>query len=64
MDWLRYRLIYFAVSLAAIAVSVYSLFSWGLNLGVDFRGGTILEYKFEKEISTELAIKRIEETKI
>lgn len=61
MDWLRYRLIYFAVSLAAIAVSVYSLFSWGLNLGVDFRGGTILEYKFEKEISTELAIKRIEE---
>ena len=61
MDWLRYKIIYFTLSITAIIISVYSLYSWGLNLGVDFRGGTILEYKFEKEISTEEAIAKIEE---
>ena len=61
MDWLRYKIIYFTLSITAIVISVYGLYSWGLTLGVDFRGGTILEYKFEKEISTEEAIAKIEE---
>lgn len=36
-----------------IGVGFYGLVAWGLPLGVDFRGGTIIEYKFGKDISTE-----------
>jgi preprotein translocase subunit SecF len=60
MDWMRYKLVYFTVSAAVICMGVYGLVVWGLPLGVDFRGGTIIEYKFEKEISTEEFTKELE----
>jgi preprotein translocase subunit SecF len=44
-----------------ISISVFGLISWGLPLGVDFQGGTIIEYKFENEISTEDYTKELEE---
>lgn len=62
MDWLKYKKIYFAVSGLLIVVGVFGLLTWGLKLGVDFRGGTIIEYKFEKDISTEEATKEIEDS--
>lgn len=61
MDWLKYKKLYFLASFAAVVVSVYSLMTWGLKLGVDFRGGSIVEYKFEKYISTEDATKALEQ---
>lgn len=64
MNWLKYKKIYFAISGISIAVGVFSLMKWGLRLSVDFRGGTILEYKIEGEFSTEEAIKRIKEKDI
>ncbi|KKR39547.1 hypothetical protein A2210_03020 [Candidatus Woesebacteria bacterium RIFOXYA1_FULL_40_18] len=45
IDWMRYRVIYFAISAVVIGVGVFSLFKWGLSLGIDFTGGTILEYR-------------------
>jgi len=36
-----------------VLVSIFSLIKWGLELGVDFKGGTVIEYKFEDNISTE-----------
>lgn len=53
MDWMRYKLIYFVFSVVMIGLGLYGLIAWGLPLGVDFRGGTIIEYKFETDISTE-----------
>jgi len=53
MDWMRYKLIYFVISAVMIGMGLYSLVVWGLPLGVDFRGGTIIEYKFGTDISTE-----------
>lgn len=61
MDWLKYRKIYFGISIVLIAIGLFSLLSWGLKLGVDFRGGAILEYKLENEISTEETTRKIEE---
>jgi preprotein translocase subunit SecF len=55
VNWLKYRLLYFSLSLAAIGVSIFSLLSWGLPLGIDFKGGTIGEYRLENQISSELA---------
>jgi preprotein translocase subunit SecF len=60
IDWLRHKKIYFSISASLIIVCIYALFTWGLKLGVDFRGGTIIEYKITKEISTEEATKTIE----
>ncbi len=60
MDWLRFRRIYFLISALAIGIGLFSLLNWGLKLGVDFKGGAILEYKFESEISTEEASRKIE----
>ena len=37
------RRMWFLVSAAAIVISVFGLLGPGLNLGIDFRGGTILE---------------------
>jgi len=53
MDWMKYRKVYFAVSGILLIVSLVALVSWGLNLGLDFTGGTILEYRFSEDVSTE-----------
>jgi preprotein translocase subunit SecF len=53
MNWMKYRLIYFAISASVIGAGIFGLIKWGLNFGVDFKGGASLEYKFEKSISTE-----------
>lgn len=60
MNWMKYRLLYFLLSGIVIAFGVYGLLAWGFNLGIDFKGGTLIEYKIEKEISTEEATKKIE----
>lgn len=61
IDWLRYKKVYFSVSASLIIICIAALFTWGLKLGVDFRGGTIIEYKITKEISTEEVTKKIED---
>lgn len=61
MNWMKYRKIYFAVSLTLVAASIFGLVSWGLRLGVDFRGGAIVEYQFQEDISTEDLTQKIEE---
>lgn len=60
MNWLKYKKIYFMTSLFLLFMSIYSLINWKLNLGVDFTGGTVLEYKFNNLISTEDMTKLIE----
>lgn len=53
IDWLKYTKIYFTISLILIAFSLFSLITWKLNLGVDFTGGSNVEYRFDGDISTE-----------
>lgn len=60
MNWLKFKKIYFAISLFLIAVGLFGLIKWGLALGVDFRGGSIAEYAFEQAISEEEVSQKIE----
>lgn len=46
MDIVGRRNIFYAISMIAIAASVTSLAVWGLRLGVDFTGGSLLEVEF------------------
>jgi len=64
MNWMKYRLVYFLISCIFIGIGIFSLLSWGFNLGVDFKGGALIEYKVQKAISTEEATKKIEEDNV
>lgn len=41
---------FFILSTIIIVPGIISLFIYGLNLGIDFTGGALLEYRFEKSI--------------
>ena len=51
MDWMKYRKLYFSLSGIFIAIGIFSLFKWGLRIGVDFKGGSVIEYRFDNKIS-------------
>jgi len=44
----KYRKIFYALSLVLLALSVFAIARYGLNLGTDFIGGTLLEVKYEE----------------
>jgi len=50
---MKYRLVYFLISAVVIGAGLFAYFKWGLNIGIDFKGGTIVEYKFEAEVKEE-----------
>lgn len=43
IPFIQWRYIAFAISLVAIAISIGAFFTRGLNFGIDFRGGSIIE---------------------
>ncbi|MBI4036361.1 protein translocase subunit SecF [Candidatus Daviesbacteria bacterium] len=51
MDLMRFKLLYFVFSLVLILPGLYFLITAGLKLGIDFTGGALLEYKFEKPVN-------------
>lgn len=61
---MKYRMVYFLISGAVIGYGIFSLVVWGLKFGIDFRGGTIAEYRFKEKISTENLSKKIAEQEI
>lgn len=51
MNLMRFKVFYFVFSTLIILPGVYFLITSGLKLGIDFTGGALLEYKFQKSIS-------------
>lgn len=41
-----YRKIFYLISIILVVASIISLFVWGLKLGIDFTGGSLLEVEF------------------
>jgi len=48
-DFIRYRKWFYLLSLALVVVSLFGLFSWGLNWGIDFRGGSSIYVEYQNE---------------
>jgi preprotein translocase subunit SecF len=46
MKLIKYRYIYFAISLLVIVPGILALIFWGLPRGIDFTGGSLLDVKF------------------
>ncbi len=51
MDLMKHKFLYFVFSLVLIIPGLYFLVTSGLKLGIDFTGGSLLEYRFEKDIA-------------
>ena len=49
MNIVASRKIYFTCSAILILVSIFALVFWGLKLGIDFTGGSLLEIEFKNE---------------
>ena len=47
---MKYRMTFLVVSLVCIVISLGFFFTKGLNLGVDFTGGLVLQVQFEKPV--------------
>lgn len=45
--------IWFAISLLVIIPGIFSMMTNGFNYGIDFTGGTIIDMKFEKQVTLE-----------
>ena len=64
MDWMRYRPLYLIISTLVIGVGIFSLLTWGVKFGVDFTGGSMLEYRFKDGVSTEEISKVVEDASV
>ena len=53
MNWMKYKWLYFLLSGLVIIPGMISLIFFGLKPSIDFTGGALLEYRFEKEIDKE-----------
>ena len=62
MDWMKYRWLYLLISGTVILSGIFSLLKWGLPLSVEFKGGTMVEYKLNKDIGTSKIENIIKET--
>jgi len=51
-DFIKNRRIAYIISVAIILVGLISIIFQGLNLGIDFAGGTLLQVRFDKPVST------------
>jgi preprotein translocase SecF subunit len=59
-DIVNKRYIWFAISLLIIIPGIVSLFMQGLNLGIDFTGGDLLDIKFNQVVTQEKITQAVE----
>lgn len=64
INWMKYRFIYFAISGIVIAAGVFGLLKWGLKIGVDFKGGSIIEYQIQGDFSKDKLIEEMDKVHI
>ncbi len=53
IDFMRVRKVAYVISIILVASALLGLSVRGLNYGVDFAGGTLLQFRFSKEVTTE-----------
>jgi len=49
MNFLKYTKIYFALAIIAVGLSIYSIFAYGLEMGIDFEGGSSINATYKSE---------------
>lgn len=49
MNIIKYRKLYYILSGLMVGAAVYALAIWGLRLGIDFTGGSLMELEYQNE---------------
>ena len=49
LRYYHYRKLFYAISILAVLIGIVSLFTQGLNQGVDFQSGTLMDLTFEQK---------------
>ncbi len=57
----KYRKIFFTISIITIALSFYAMAVKGFNAGIDFKGGSIMEVSYDKRPDIETLTKSLNE---
>lgn len=55
----RHRNIFYAIAIILVLTSLGALFAWGLNLGIDFKGGSLMEITYPAEAPELQTVKSI-----
>src|SRR5688572_21296503 len=63
-NWMKLRPLYLAISSIVILVGVVSFAKWAFALGVEFTGGTNVEYRLEKDIDSQEIAQKLKEKEI
>jgi preprotein translocase subunit SecF len=50
IQFLKYKVIYFAISAIVMGTGLLSIVLYGFNVSIDFLGGTVVEYSFSKPV--------------
>lgn len=58
MDFISHKKIFLSVSAVLVAASIAAIALWGLKLGIDFTGGSLLEIEFQGERPANVEIKK------
>jgi len=54
---IKHRKIFYGISIAMVAISLFAIFNWGIKFGIDFAGGSILEVEYtETKTQKEIVI--------
>ena len=53
---IKYRKIFYSLSVLLVGFSIFAVSFWGINFGIDFVGGSILEVNFSENSETENTI--------
>lgn len=56
----KYRKIFFTISIITIALSFFAMATKGFNAGIDFKGGSIIEVSYDKRPDVETLTKALE----
>lgn len=63
MNWMKYRWLYLLISGILIISGVFSMIKWGFQIGIDFTGGSLLEYRLPDGSVKTFKEKSIDQTK-
>ena len=61
-DFLKHSKIYYIISAAIVLVTVIATVVMGLNVDIEFKGGTVLTYSFEGEVDTSDIVATVKKT--
>jgi preprotein translocase subunit SecF len=58
---IKFRKIFYAISVLLIGASIYAVATFGLNLGIDFKGGSILEVGYSQVQDVSILKQKVED---